>query len=340
MRRGGFLLVMLGAFFVTLAPLMRFYVADGVVRAPLDFYEQITLRDEHASYLNRINGRIEDDTPLDASLTIRGDVKSGGKETAVWQAFLRVSAGSDDLAFYDYQMAFDRKSALLINGHKNTWIEGDTKVPQSGYGLMWPVGNVQKRSYELYDVFTRRTWPARYNGTETINGVQTYRFVQIVEDTKVGRVTTPQWPAAVGLPKTHPNVKVDRWHQATNTFWVDPRTGMPVKERFSVNETMQTRDRKNTGTFLTTALEFSEDDVKTLAERSDHYAQRIELVRTVLPGVFLVVGLLMLAAGGVISLYGGGAGPARARHAGPVKPPNGVEQVPPSVNDLLADGRK
>ncbi|GAA3232362.1 DUF3068 domain-containing protein [Actinocorallia longicatena] len=340
MRRGGFLLVMLGAFFLTLAPLMRFYVADGVVRAPLDFYQQVSLRDEHGTYLDLFSGKVHDDTEVGAYLTVRGDVRSGTDDVAVWNTFLAFSAGDRTVRMVDWWLAMDRTSGQLINGFKGTQVDKDPAVAQSGYGLMWPVGNVQKRTYEFYDVISKRTWPMRYTGSEMVRGIHAYKYVQVVEPTKISQVTGKQWATTVGLPKKHPNVSVDGWHQATNTYWVDPRTGMPIKSQLSVNETLRTRDGKNEGTFLTADLVTEEKDVKALADRSDHYAQRIDLVRTVIPGIALVAGFVLLALGGVITLYGGGQGPKKARHANPTRPAGEVEQVPPARADLAADRRK
>src|SRR4051812_33723831 len=107
MRRGGVFLVMLGAFFLTLAPLCRFYIADRVIAAPMDYYQSVTLSAEDSSFFDRAANKVREGAPVSAILTVRGDVRSGSDKTAVWEALLEIHRGKDPIALVNYRMAFD-----------------------------------------------------------------------------------------------------------------------------------------------------------------------------------------------------------------------------------------
>jgi hypothetical protein len=326
MRRGGVFLVMLGAFFLTLAPLCRFYIADRVIAVPMDYYQSVTLSSEDSSFFDRAANKVRDGVQLDANMTVRGDVRSGSDKTAVWEAVLEVHRGKDPIALVSYRMAFDRRTGELT-GAKGATVD-QVAVPQSGYGLVWPVANVQKKTYQFYDVITQRTWPMKYNGTERVQGILAYRYVQQIEPTLVANSKKTIDPRVVGLPKKHKPVKVGRYHSATVTMWVDPRTGMPIKQQQAVDSTLRTADGDE-GTFLKADLVLNEKGQKALAKSSEEFADRIALIRTVLPGASMVIGLIMLAIGGVMSLFLSGGGSVRqGRPSGGPAAPARVEPVP------------
>ena len=63
-RRVGLILVALGAFFLSLAPMVKFYVAQRVVAAPTDFWQKTTLRAEGASYLDMTGPKVRKNVTL------------------------------------------------------------------------------------------------------------------------------------------------------------------------------------------------------------------------------------------------------------------------------------
>ncbi|MEO5874084.1 MAG: DUF3068 domain-containing protein [Streptosporangiaceae bacterium] len=324
MRRGSVFLVLLGAFFLTLAPLSRFYVADRLVVVPLDFYQSVTLTADDASYYDRVTGKVHEGVELGANMAIRGDIRAGDGKTAVWDAMLDIHKGKDPIAMVSYRMALDRHTSELTTSHGATIDQ--VAVPQSGYGPIFPVANVHRKTYQIFDMMTQRTWPAVFQGTERVEGVFTYRFVQKVEPTLLATSKKLVDPQAVGLPKTHKPVKVGRYHEANITIWVDPRTGLPIKEQQQVNSTLRAANGAE-GTFVKADLVTEAKDQKALAKSSNDYARQIALVRTVLPGVSLFLGLVLLALGGTVALFL----PVRTR-----RPQAVMEPVPVGSPDEMA----
>ncbi|WP_106397663.1 DUF3068 domain-containing protein [Actinocorallia populi] len=329
MKRGGFLLVMLGAFFLAMAPLTRFYIADRVIAAPLDFGENLTLAASEASYFDRSKSKAVPSKELEARLNVGGDVRSGDDERLILNGILQLYSGDHPISLNEFRLALDRRTGQL-HGTDDTHVDRNTEITQSGYWMMLPVANVRKDTYQLFDLVTGRTWPARFSGVEEVEGVSTYRFEQHVEPTMVGRSKEKVAPTVVGLPKKAKPVKIDRYYESKNTLWIDPRTGMPVKIRQDVDSTLRT-DKGDEGTFVQADLVLQDKDVKTLAGLSEKYAGKIELVRDTLPMIFLAAGFVLLAAGGVLSMAGGsGVGRRGGADSG-----QEVERVPGRSGDPL-----
>ena len=92
--------------------------------------------------------------------------------------------------------------------------------------VFWPIGT-RPTTYQVYDTNTERAWPATYRGTAVVQGLSTYVFTQRIPATVVQQL--PGVPTSLlDLPGPSRNVVADRTFQAVNTFWVDPRTGVPV----------------------------------------------------------------------------------------------------------------
>lgn len=344
MKRGGFLLVMLGAFFLTMAPLTRFYIADRVIAVPLDFGRNLTLVAPEASFFDVTKNKVRSEVELRASLNLGGDVRSGTDDLVVMNGILELYSGKQTVSLNDFRLAFDRRTGQLRNAAESH-VDRDSSVAQTGYWMMLPIGNVHKETYQLFDLVTGRTWPARFSGVEKVEGITVYRFEQHVEPTLVAKSKNKVAPTVVGLPKNAKAVKVDRYYESHNTLWIDPRTGMPVKIRQNVSSTL--RDAKgNEGAFVQADLVLQEAGtenekgvlkdagVKELAALSEEYAGKIDLVRTTLPGVSLAAGFVLLAAGGVLSMLAG-----QPRRPGRPAAEAEVERVPDHRGDPVAGSR-
>ena len=125
-----------------------------------------------------------------------------------------------------YQRAvFNRRTGQLLDCC-GAAVNDDTRVRQDGIGLFWPIG-VRKATYQVFDVNAGSAWPATYSGTADVQGVMTYRFVQHIPPTPVAQMAgVPS--SLLGLRGKASNVVADRYYQADNTFWVDPRTGVLI----------------------------------------------------------------------------------------------------------------
>jgi Porin PorA len=177
-RKVGLVLIGAGAFFLALAPLVRFYVAQQLVAAPLNVYEKTTLRADDATYLDTAHWKLQKGATVTATNTTRGDVHAGDGKVAVWDSFTSIedTSANAKIETQAQRAVFDRRTAELRGG-RGASVDSDTNVRQTGVGLFWPVG-VKRKSYPYFDTTTKRAWPMNYEGEEKVQGIKTYRFVQ------------------------------------------------------------------------------------------------------------------------------------------------------------------
>ena len=218
----------LGAFLVVFGLLIRFYAAPRLIAAPAGFYLTVTLADPHASYFDESALTTRRGVTLTYDDTIRGDAAASIGTIAVWDQFtvLEDLKRNIQLTATFQRSAFNRRTGELTNCCGAS-VNDDTQVRQDGISVVfWPIGT-QQTTYQVYDTNTERAWPASYSGTARVQGLLTYVFTQRIPVTVVQQL--PGIPTALlGLPGTSRNVVADRTFQASNTFWVDPRTGVPV----------------------------------------------------------------------------------------------------------------
>ncbi|HEU5030842.1 MAG TPA: DUF3068 domain-containing protein [Spirillospora sp.] len=302
----GLILIGLGAFFLALAPMVRFYVADQVVQAPLNRYQVTRLESPNSTYFDQSDLKLKNGVTLRANNTIRGDVRANGgnNKIAVWDSTTDIydqAKPDTPVQIQKFRIAFDRRTGVLVNCCGAN-VEGDSTVRMSGYGLLFPIGNVQKRDYPFFDMTTKQQAPMRFGAVERVHGLATYRFTQQIPLTKTAALDTKMPATMLGLSANKGDQKVDRYTEAYNTMWVDPRTGIPVKQRENIRSWVQTPDGKGKMLVAQADLVTLEKDQRGLVSMSDKTALQIDLVRSYIPAAAVFFGLVMLLAGGLLGL--------------------------------------
>ncbi|MGE5292847.1 MAG: DUF3068 domain-containing protein [Micromonosporaceae bacterium] len=311
----GLILAGLGAFFLVLAALTRFYVPGQVVKFPLNEYQVSTLQDPNGIYFSADKLK-ELSVPVTATDTIQGDVAAGTSDTAVWNEFTAVhdDANNVNFSYYQRRAPFDRRTGLLKNCCGAYVNQGTEKksVHLSGQGYVWPLG-AEKKTYQIFDTTLNKEMPITYSGSATIDGIPTYRYVERVAPEQSGTQTLPG--SIVGI-KDQPNVTLPEYYQAINTYWVDPVTGGPVK----VEQNQELTLRDSTGVtrlvLFKADLKFSPKSVQSFADTDRKGKNKITLISSVLPLVLLLVGLILLVLGIVLAVLGRGPGEEAPREEG------------------------
>ncbi|TDE30783.1 DUF3068 domain-containing protein [Actinomadura sp. 6K520] len=318
MRRPiGLLLIGLGAFFLTLAPLVRFYVADQVIVAPLNRYQVTLLESENATYFDQAELKTKTGVTLQAKNTVRGDVRAneGDDDIAVWDSTTNIydtDNPENPIQIQAFRIAFDRRTSVQVDCC-GTNVDGDSGVRMAGsYGLLLPLGNVEKKDYPVFDTTTKQIAPMEFNAVEEVHGLTTYRFTQTIPLTKTAEMDVKLPPKMLGLPEDAGDQKVARYNEAYNTVWVDPRTGVPVKHRKNIRSTVQTADGKGKMIAAQADLITVDKDQKAAVDLADSTALKINMVRSFVPGGAILVGLVLLFVGGFLGLSRGAAPPPPA----------------------------
>jgi hypothetical protein len=314
-RTIGMLLIGVGAFFVTLSPLVRFYAAHQLLALPIDTYETTRLQAQNGTYFDAGNLKLRQGVTVVAVNTVRGDVRASNDKVAVWDSFTSTSDATTGtpIDYRQFRQALDRRSSELVTCC-GAAIGNDTNVRQTGLGTVWPVADVQKKNYLYFDVATKRALPMNFDGVDSVQGLRTYRFVQHVPDTKIAEVADV--PGSVlGLGKNSGNVDTDRYYQETKTVWVDPRTGAVVNQEENIRSTLHTKDGVERLTVAAFDLKMIPADQKKLVKLSNDNAKTITVVKTIVPVATLLLGAVLLVAGTFVSLSGGGRGTRGTRRA-------------------------
>jgi len=218
----GLALAGLGAFLLVAALLSRTYLAGQLVKFPLNTYVKTTLVGKDVSYFSPSLVRPVTGATMKVTDTVKGDGAAGSSSTAVWDEFtyLYDTTNRVEFQYSTRRAAFDRRTGVLVDCCGAN-IGGNSAIRQTGLsGYVWPF-STQKQTYGVFDTTLLKPMPFRYAGTGTIRGIGVYRFVEQVPPTQTGTQNVPG--SLVG--STQQTVTLPQLYAATNTYWVDPRTG-------------------------------------------------------------------------------------------------------------------
>ena len=220
-KASGVVLLGVGVFAVVLAILLPTVVVDRSKKTPLDL--NITQRAiaTNAQVLDPSSGHTKSVT-LRATRIVKTDSHaSDGKNTTVFESLcvVIVQGNTPDcvrapdprlLSATTDRVTSDRKSGESV--HVAKWHENVNGEParHSGLTYKWPI-DTKKRDYTFYMPDLLKAFPAKYVGTDRIDGLTTYKFV----------VKSGVQPYKVGGT-------FDGTYEDTSTAWVEPLTGAVI----------------------------------------------------------------------------------------------------------------
>jgi len=282
-----------GAFLLVAGLLLRFYAAPQLIAAPVDVYEQDVLVSPHASYFDQGALVTRNNVRLTYTLTVRGDQDASTSTTGVWDSFASLADPQrHNVINTVYQRyAFDRRTGQL-SMCCGASVNDSTSVHQSGIGLFWPIGT-RKQTYSVFDNNSMKAWPAAYTGEAKDTGVQTYEFVQHVPATLVDQMTGVP-TSLLGIPGPSQNVVANRYYQATNTFWVDPRTGVLVDEEVKGQSYLTGPGGQGKLVAVDLDLRMDQASRQSLAAQANKNAQSITTISVLGPVALGVLGIILL----------------------------------------------
>lgn len=290
----GLVVTGLGAFLVTFALLLRFWVPSHVITFPLNEYSITTLTGSGITYFSPTTLREFSGVKATATKTIEGDVESGSPSVAVWGSFTALEDNTNHIPiqYASQRSAFNRRSGDLVNCCAAT-IGTNTGVRQSGLEFRWPFGT-QHRTYQIFDVTLLRPVPVQYDGTATIGGMTTDKFVEHVVNRRFGQQTLPG--PLVGM-KQQATVTLPEYLTATNTYWVDPVTGTVLDTKLDQRVTLKDAAGVTRLTLLAGRLAETPRSVRAAVASAGRSHPMIEWMEELGPLIGLVVGIAALVVG-------------------------------------------
>lgn len=352
MRRAfGLILLALGVFAVAGAVVLPAYVYPRLAKVPLD-QDSTSVLEGTASKVLAVTddgtgpvSKIREDAKLTATARVQANFAAPemrqDTDYAVWLLAVQVTDDADNtvLSASKRQVCFDRRTGEGYEPHGESDPPCDTKSSyvteladkaakdgqkppetndykaQPGLNFKFPFGAEQK-DYKVYDDNTGAAVTARYAGTETVSGVETYKFVQDVPDTKLDSKKVPG--SLVGSDKS--TVDADLYYRGVTTMWVEPVTGIEVNQQQQQHQELRVGTGGTPTVVFDGTLAYNGKTISQMVDQVNANKGKLEFLSSTGPlwlgiggGVLIIVAIVLLA---------------RRRPAEPPAPPQRRQRMP------------
>ena len=300
-----------GAFFLTLALLMRFYAYPKLAVIPSDQNTQQTVTDDHASYFDADtvkpgSGKIITKATVVANKEMTKKAsKELGRDVIVidqWQTTDNVNdkgqTAPPPMNASTQQYAVDKSSGEAVKWSGNMLDGKPTNY--EGQTIKFPFQVDKNKTYRYWDSTLGKAVPMKYAGSEDIKGLKTYKFTQTIPKTKF---TTMDVPGEVfGLPKG--SKLADRYYTNDRTVWVEPETGVMMKLQEKQHQTLEVPNAKPVDAMLTTST-MTDETIKKNVDDYKTKSSQLKILRLWAPLLLGLLGLFALLLGLLVSLRAG-----------------------------------
>jgi DUF3068 family protein len=300
----GLVLLGLGVFLIALATALPTFVYPRVAKAPADPDQYVVATGEGLTVLlaqSLTDGGVRVLTNQSVTVTrrVRGEVRPDAKRAEGDNVF--------------YRLAFRTEVANQKNGLLNAYVEGGSfdgrtglsnnccgdyvsqdptdvvgePIRHEGIQFKFPF-DTRKKSYPFWDVNVKQAMTAKFDGTEQVKGLTTYRFVQPIKDIVISRTKVPG--SLLGLP-AQPSVTADRVYSTTRTLWVEPYTGAIIKGSEKVDQRLVAQGKQ--APVIQGTITYDDATVQRNIDTYADSAQNLRLVTKLGPLVCWIFGLLL-----------------------------------------------
>lgn len=330
MRRAlSLILLALGVFAIAAAVLLPTYVKPELAKVPLNQDSTSTLVGTASKVLavTTVDGKTVTEIREDAKLKATAHVVANfappemqeGTDVAVWLLAVSVADTSDNtiVSASKRQVCFDRrtaegyvppsgdqeakctdKSSFVTRLEEKPAKEGEKPKevqeykPQPGLNFKFPFGTEQK-DYQVYDDNTGRAVQARFKGVEDIKGVEVYKFVQEIPDTKI---STRKVPGSL-IGAAGDSVEAGQFYNGTVTSWIEPVTGIQVKQEQRSHQELRSAANPAPTVVFDGTLTFDDPTIEAMVKQIGENKGKLDFIGSTGPIVFGIVGAAFLALG-------------------------------------------
>lgn len=284
MRRiAGLVLLGLAAFLITTALLVTMYVPGQVKRTPLDTDSRTRLSGQAAALPS--GGA----SPVKALSHTVANGELSDEDVVVFDTFTCLvqddgsvedctddeGEGSPLITASTDTFATDRRTAMAVQDPQ--YVSADSS--HEGLVNKFPF-DVKQETYPFWDGVLGRTIDAVFDGEETLDGLDTYRFVTDVADV----------PAEI-------SAGVAGLYSSAKTMWIDPVTGSIIKQ-----DEQQVRKFRGEP-LLDLDFGFTDETVAANIESAKSSGSQLRMLGTA-PWILGLLGLVALAAGAFLAFRG------------------------------------
>ncbi|MDG4835692.1 DUF3068 domain-containing protein [Micromonospora sp. WMMD967] len=287
----GAILVGVGTFLIVGAVATPLVVAPALVKVPLDQSSVTVSTAQNATVLDFGTLSERSGVNLTAHRAVRGDVKDGNADRAVFNVGVRVIDDADkEITLSTDRVALDRRTAMAVA----CCAEDINGAPFKHEGLTYtfPFGT-EKKTYQYFDNTARKAYPAKYVSTEKLQGLTVYKFEMAVEPVQISEIKVP----GSLLGSTEQVVNAGRYYANTRTLWVEPDSGVIVKGQEKQLQTLRDGTGADKIKIIDADLAFTEDTQKQQAKAAKDARGQINLLTTVVPVILGLLGLALVLIG-------------------------------------------
>ncbi|TWE12641.1 DUF3068 domain-containing protein [Rudaeicoccus suwonensis] len=300
-----------GAFFVTMALLLKFYAYPNLAVIPKDQNTGQTLSDPDAYFFNANTlkfNRGELVTKLAVVVNKELTKKAGGNTLVIdqWQYSNTpgdAAAGKPPMEAYHAQFAINRKTGLPVKYADDN--QDNIPTTHEGYTIKFPFGLKKNKSYAYWDTTLEKAIPLKYSGTQTIDGMETYKYTVDIPTTVYEKYEVPGF--LFGLGQSSPGQNADRTYANQRTIWADPVTGVFMKVQENQTQTVEIPGHAPVTVLKTDTVM----DPSTVKANVDEYKTKATQLKALIaaPVILGILGVLLIVGGIVWAVMAAGRRP-------------------------------
>ena len=292
----GWILVGLGAFLLVTALLATVWIPGQTKKTPLDVDSDTRLTGT-AEKINTRTGELDD---LDVKILseTKVDAERSTDEVALFVNTTCVTedapdtpdcvGNKDDARLISNSVdvfATDRETALSVNDPQ---FEERGATSHEGLVNKWPF-DAEQKDYPYWDSLLGESVNATFEGVEEIDGLETYKYRELVEEQPAEVATDTQ-----GV------------YSQDKSIWVDPVTGSIIRQQQE-----ETRATEEGDVLFHLEAEFTDETVAANVQDAKDNGSTLNLLTSTVPMIGFIGGPLLILLGLFLAL----AGRRKAAHA-------------------------
>jgi hypothetical protein len=303
----GIVLFGIGVLFIVLAVGLPLYVAPAVTKLPYDLARTTSIVEaKNATFLQvkpdgaTINAN--KDLRSTTNVVPRPDLterqqKELNDKAVIWDVYsstARIDNG-EKISESITEIALDRVSGVPV-AWSGAFVDDGTKTNTKFAGQIYKFPfHTAKKDYQYWDGELGASAPAaKFEGVETVGGVEVYRFKQTIPWSKT--VSDPGTISFLLSTFAKGATSGDIWYRNTKTLWVEPVTGAFLNVR--EERELQLRDDKNgAATLLRADFTYTKETMDNSVKTAKDNKTKIELISVYAPIGLGVLGLILLITG-------------------------------------------
>ncbi|MFC6707272.1 DUF3068 domain-containing protein [Flexivirga alba] len=295
-----------GAFFVTMALLLKFYAFDRLAVIPADQNTKQVAVDKNAYLFDAGTLKFQHTTLTTTigAVALKDESKKFGHNSAIFSKWQYSSIPQTKTAQQGFteKFAVDRHTGEVIKWSGDE--ENGKAVEHKGYTVKFPFG-AKKTTYPYWDSSIEKTMNMKFAGTEKIDGLEVYRYEGTVPRQSLTTEPTKDTPGFLfGGAKSSPGVKATYDYANDRIIWVEPQTGAFIKVSEGQKQWLTDPKTNKSVQVLQTTSVFDNATVKSNVDEYKGKASQLKALK-IAPWILGILGILLLIGGAAMAVLFG-----------------------------------